>query len=79
MKEVVRCRRTREILENQVNVKNKEPGAYICPTSYKESFEDDDLQIFIATGWAPVQDIQEISEKHLTACIDRRCVKSENS
>ena len=73
-KEFVKFKKARELYEQQVEEKNREPGVSIVATSYKASIESALLRIMIAAEWVPVKSIDEITEEHLISCVEAQAV-----
>ena len=59
----------REIYERRVKEKNLDQNVQVQLTTYRDSIPKSILQIFVIVDWVPVDNIENITEKHLEDCI----------
>ena len=76
LKDFVKFKKARELYEQQVEEKNRDPGTQIAATSYKASIDKALLRIMIAAEWVPVSSLNELTEEHLVSCVAARAVYS---
>lgn len=73
LRHVVEFRTLREINEQRIEEKNNEPGTDIVPMSYRASFFEVDLKIFIAAQWVMASSVDEITEEQIISVVAENC------
>lgn len=50
----------------------------VVPTSYHASIVDEDLDTFIVAGWIEAKDLEDLTERQIQECVEKRCERKTN-
>ena len=62
--------RLRQVYENRVAEKNKEPGVNITPATQNRTISPEVLQIFVLAGWMAAARVKYVTEDMLKTAIE---------